>query len=176
MGNVLKSVNVSAILVSDLARKSKAAGLGRVVALLRKHEHDIGEFITADPRGKHVPAHLGHLAEHLKTEQAAIVKELDALRSNIEHIKDIVAMQQSYAKVAGVHSDHSWEDMLETLVELSTDALQRSNARLADADEPGRRAPLRNLLGQGQGLCRACCQGAGRRLKVRNPIRADRMP
>ena len=58
---------------------------------------------------------------------------------------------------------------LETLVELSTDALQRSNARLADADEPGRRAPLRNLLGQGQGLCRACCQGAGRRLQSAQP-------
>ena len=80
---------------------------------------------------------------------------------------------------------------LETPVELTTDALQRSkNAAAANpatchraisgksrpleaADEPRRRASLRNLLGQGQGPRRACCQGAARRLKVRNPIRAD---
>src|SRR5581483_8936983 len=36
------------------------------------------------------------------TDQDATLKELDSLRDNIEHIKKIVAMQQSYAKVSGV--------------------------------------------------------------------------
>ena len=125
VGNVLNSVNVSAILASDLAQKSKADGLGRVVALLREHAHDLGEFIASDPRGKHLPAHLGHLADHLKTEQAAIVKELDSLRSNIEHIKDIVAMQQSYAKVAGVHEIIAVVDLLEDSLRMNTGALAR---------------------------------------------------
>jgi signal transduction histidine kinase len=125
VGNVLNSVNVSAILASDLAQKSKADGLGRVVALLREHAHDLGEFISSDPRGKHLPVHLGHLAEHLKTEQAAIVKELDSLRSNIEHIKDIVAMQQSYAKVAGVHEIIAVVDLLEDSLRMNTGALAR---------------------------------------------------
>ena len=125
VGNVLNSVNVSAILASDLAQKSKADGLGRVVALLREHAHDLGEFIASDPRGKHLPAHLGHLADHLKTEQAAIVKELDSLRSNIEHIKDIVAMQQSYAKVAGVQEIVAVVDLLEDSLRMNTGALAR---------------------------------------------------
>jgi signal transduction histidine kinase len=125
VGNVLNSVNVSAILASDLAQKSKADGLGRVVALMRAHAHDLGEFIASDPRGKHLPVHLGHLAEHLKTEQAAIVKELDSLRSNIEHIKDIVAMQQSYAKVAGVHEIVAVVDLLEDSLRMNTGALAR---------------------------------------------------
>jgi C4-dicarboxylate-specific signal transduction histidine kinase len=125
VGNVLNSVNVSAILASDLAQKSKADGLGRVVALMREHAHDLGEFIASDPRGKHLPVHLGHLADHLKTEQAAIVKELDSLRSNIEHIKDIVAMQQSYAKVAGVHEIVAVVDLLEDSLRMNTGALAR---------------------------------------------------
>ena len=125
VGNVLNSVNVSAILASDLAQKSKADGLGRVVALMREHAHDLGEFIASDPRGKHLPVHLGHLADHLKTEQAAIVKELDSLRSNIEHIKDIVAMQQSYAKVAGVHEIIGVVDLLEDSLRMNTGALAR---------------------------------------------------
>ena len=52
-------------------------------------------------------------------------------------------------------------------------AISGKSGPLEAADEPRRRAPLRNLLSQGQGLRRACCQGAARRLKVRNPIRAD---
>jgi C4-dicarboxylate-specific signal transduction histidine kinase len=125
VGNVLNSVNVSATLASDLAQKSKAAGLGRVVALMREHAHDLGEFISSDPRGKHLPVHLGHLADHLKTEQAAIVRELDSLRSNIEHIKDIVAMQQSYAKVAGVHEIVAVVDLLEDSLRMNAGALAR---------------------------------------------------
>jgi C4-dicarboxylate-specific signal transduction histidine kinase len=125
VGNVLNSVNVSATLASDLAQKSKSAGLGRVVALMREHAHDLGEFISSDPRGKHLPVHLGHLADHLKTEQAAIVRELDSLRSNIEHIKDIVAMQQSYAKVAGVHEIVAVVDLLEDSLRMNTGALAR---------------------------------------------------
>ena len=142
VGNVLNSVNVSAILASDLAQKSKADGLGRVVALLREHAHDLGEFIASDPRGKHLPAHLGHLADHLKTEQAAIVKELDSLRSNIEHIKDIVAMQQSYAKVAGVHEIIAVVDLLEDSLRMNTGALARHGVELV-RDFEGR--PLVNM-------------------------------
>ena len=130
VGNVLNSVNVSAILASELAQKSKADGLGRVVELMREHAHDLGEFIASDPRGKHLPVHLGHLADHLKTEQAAIVKELDSLRSNIEHIKDIVAMQQSYAKVAGVHEIISVVDLLEDSLRMNTGALARHGVEL----------------------------------------------
>jgi C4-dicarboxylate-specific signal transduction histidine kinase len=125
VGNVLNSVNVSAILASDLAQKSKADGLGRVVALMREHAHDLGEFIASDPRGKHLPVHLGHLADHLKTEQTAIVKELDSLRKNIGHIKDIVAMQQSYAKVAGVQEIVAVVDLLEDSLRMNTGALAR---------------------------------------------------
>jgi C4-dicarboxylate-specific signal transduction histidine kinase len=125
VGNVLNSVNVSAILASDLAQKSKADGLGRVVALMREHAHDLGEFITSDPRGKHLPVHLGHLADHLKTEQTAIVKELDSLRKNIGHIRDIVAMQQSYARVAGVHEIVAVVDLLEDSLRMNTGALAR---------------------------------------------------
>jgi C4-dicarboxylate-specific signal transduction histidine kinase len=125
VGNVLNSVNVSAILASDLAQKSKAGGLGRVVALMREHAHDLGEFIASDPRGKHLPVHLEHLADHLKTEQSAIVKELDSLRKNIGHIKDIVAMQQSYAKVAGVHEIVAVVDLIEDSLRMNAGALAR---------------------------------------------------
>jgi len=125
VGNVLNSVNVSAILASDLARRSPATGLGRVVELMRAHAHDLGGFVNDNPRGRHLIPHLGNLAEQLVDEQTRIVAELDALRSNIEHIKDIVSMQQSYAKVAGVAEIVPVVDLVEDGLRMNAGALAR---------------------------------------------------
>ncbi len=102
VGNVLNSVNISTGLIVQSVKQSKASSLARVVTLLQEHAHDLGEFITQDSRGKHVPAHLAQLAEHLQAEQQANVRELELLRRNVEHIKQIVAMQQNYASFGGV--------------------------------------------------------------------------
>lgn len=130
VGNVLNSVNVSAILAADLAQKSKANNLSRVVELLREHAGDLGAFITTDPRGRHVLTHLGNLAEHLGTEQATLVRELGSVRTNIEHIKDIVAMQQSYAKVAGVKEIVSAVDLVEDGLRMNAGALSRHHVEV----------------------------------------------
>jgi signal transduction histidine kinase len=130
VGNVLNSVNVSAILASDLAQKSKASSLSRVVALMREHLSDLGDFVQNDPRGQHLLPHLGHLSEHLQSEQAAIVQELGSLRTNIEHIKDIVAMQQSYAKVAGVREIIGVVDLIEDSLRMNVGALSRHGVNL----------------------------------------------
>ena len=124
VGNVLNSVNVSANLMVERVRKSKTASLARAVRLLGEHKDDAGEFLTRDPKGRQIPAFLEAVSEQLTREQAALVQEMQGLQSNIEHIKHIVAMQQSYAKVSGV---------LEPLplVELVEDALRMSSASFA---------------------------------------------
>ena len=142
VGNVLNSVNVSATLASDLAQKSKVTGLDRVVALMRLHEQDLGEFITTDPRGKHLPTHLGNLAEHLKAERATILQELTSLRSNIQHIKDIVAMQQNYAKVAGVKEIVAAVDLVEDSLRMNAGMLTRHGVEVVREYES---EPLVNL-------------------------------
>ncbi len=101
VGNVLNSVNVSAALVIDQVRRSRIAGLTRVLDLMRGRRADLGSFLAEDPKGKRIPEFLEALAEELAREQATILGELDGLRQNIEHIKQIVAMQQSYARVSG---------------------------------------------------------------------------
>lgn len=125
VGNVLNSVNVSAILVSELAQRSKAAGLGRVVALMRANEPDLGAFVSSDPRGRHLIGHLENLAQHLHVEQGQIVREIESLRTNIAHIKDIVTMQQSYAKVAGVNEIVGAVELVEDSLRMNAGALAR---------------------------------------------------
>jgi PAS domain S-box-containing protein len=101
VGNVLNSVNVSASMVSERIKRSKCTGLGRVATLFKDHAADLGAFVSGE-QGKHLPAYLTQLANELIAERDAAVAELNALRSNVEHIKEIVAMQQGYARLGGI--------------------------------------------------------------------------
>ena len=125
VGNVLNSVNVSSTLVSNQVRKSKVANLSKVVALLNEHAADMGVFLTSDAKGKQLPGYLGQLAEHLVSEQTTVLKELHLLHENIEHIKDIVVMQQSYAKISGVIETVKITDLIEDALSLNLGALVR---------------------------------------------------
>ena len=100
VGNVLNSVNVSASLAAERIKKSKCAGLVRVAELLSA-QSDLATFMSG-PQGQHLPAFLQELASELLAERDASVAELGALRANVEHIKEIVAMQQGYAKRGGI--------------------------------------------------------------------------
>jgi hypothetical protein len=101
VGNMLKSVNVSASLVFDQMKQSKIANIVRVGALIRDHSNDLGNFIKNDPRGQKLPTYIAQLAEHLDNEQTNLSNELESLRKNLN---EILSVQQSYAKVAGVTS------------------------------------------------------------------------
>ena len=100
VGNVLNSVNVSAGIVLDKLRRSKAAKVGQTAELLIGRNGSLAEFLTDDPNGQKLPTFLVKLGQHLVVENAQLLSEVDQLSRNIEHIKEVVAMQQSYAKVA----------------------------------------------------------------------------
>ena len=69
---------------------------------MQEHNADLGRYLTEDERGRQVPAYLQQLAGHLEQRTAELRSELGNLALNIEHIKEIVATQQNYARVSGV--------------------------------------------------------------------------
>jgi signal transduction histidine kinase len=123
VGNVLNSVNISTGLLVEGVKQSRASSLARVVVLLQEHAHDLGEFITHDSRGKHLPAHLARLSEQLQAEQETNVRELDSLQRSVEHIKKIVAMQQNYATFGGVKEMVNVVNLVEDSLRLNAGAL-----------------------------------------------------
>jgi signal transduction histidine kinase len=127
---VLNSVNVSSSLISDRIKTSKISNVGRVAALLQEHADNLGEFMSSDPKGTRIPAFLDDLAKHLSREQAITLKELEGLNKNIEHIKDIVSMQQSYAKVAGVTQTLNVLELVEDALRMNESALLRHDVKL----------------------------------------------
>jgi PAS domain S-box-containing protein len=125
VGNVLNSVNVSTTLVLDLLKRSRLGNLGRLAAMIQEQQADLGKFFTSDPRGKQLPDYLSKLAAHLATEQTEMVNEIELTRKNVEHIKDIVTMQQNYAKVSGVVEKVRATDLVEDALRMNAAALNR---------------------------------------------------
>lgn len=103
VGNVLNSVNISANILRDSVVGSPRLKLLRqTIELMRAQGDDLPRFLNEDPRGKLVPRLLIEVVDQIFLARAEAVKELDQLAQNVDHIKQIVAMQQSYAKAGGV--------------------------------------------------------------------------
>jgi PAS domain S-box-containing protein len=129
VGNVLNSVNVSANLVSERIRKSKCAGLARVSALLNEHAADLTTFLTGSQGGQ-LPVYLQELSADLIAERDATSAELAVLRGNVEHIKEIVAMQQSYARRGGVTEMVDIRTLVEDSLRMNEGAFSRHGVTL----------------------------------------------
>lgn len=125
VGNVLNSVNVAATLVSDMVRRSKAVNLARLAAMLKEHGQNLSVFLTQDEKGKQIPAYLDQLGKHLAEEQQTLLRELDEMRKSVDHIRDIVATQQGYAKVGGTVEPVIVADLVEMALRMQLTALTR---------------------------------------------------
>lgn len=130
VGNILNSVNISTSLVVERVKQSKAPGVCRVAALLLEKGQQAGEFLVSDERGKRIPEYLATLGEQLMTDQQMALQELAALRENVEHIKETVAMQQSYAKLCGVTETIAVVDLVEDSLRLNAGAFVRHGVTL----------------------------------------------
>ncbi len=130
VGNVLNSVNVSATLVGDTVRNSKAVNLRKLGTLLAEHRDNLADFIANDPRGRVVQPYLATLADDLDRERTSVLGELEHLRKNIDHIKDIVSMQQAYAKTSGLVEAVSVPDLIEDAIRMNAGSLARHEVSL----------------------------------------------
>jgi PAS domain S-box-containing protein len=125
VGNVLNSLNVSATIIASGLKHSKAESLGKISGMLREHPTDLGEFLTTDPRGRLVPDFIQSLAEHAVEERARLLQEIQSVQNNIDHIKDIVTMQQAYATMVGVVEAHDPAALMEDSLRMNSAALVR---------------------------------------------------
>ncbi len=136
VGNVLNSVNVSCSLTIDRVKGSKISNLTKAAALLMENRERLGEFFSKDPRAQQIPTYLSALSEHFTAEQSALLQELEQLLKHIEHIKQIVAMQQSYAKVAGVIETINPTQLVDDAIQINGAALTRHEVQLRCEFDP----------------------------------------
>ncbi|WP_439854582.1 DAHL domain-containing protein [Pseudomonas yamanorum] len=125
VGNVLNSVNISAELVTRKLRTSKALGLGKAMQLINEHRRDLGTFLTENEKGKLLPDYLNQLVEAIATEQQGLTEELAQLSKSVDHIKDIVSTQQSYAGASTLLEPVHISALMEDALRMNSGALSR---------------------------------------------------
>ena len=130
VGNVLNSVNVSADLLKQRIGNSRLDNLAKLTALVREHRNDLPRFLTEHEKGRQLLPYLEILADHSSVERRECLGELEALSRNIEHIKNIVATQQSYARVLGVAETIDLAGLLEDALSMHTAAYQRHSVEV----------------------------------------------
>ena len=133
VGNVLNSVNVSATLVGDRLRKNSTASFLRVSSLLRAQAADLPGFFARDPRAGQLTSYLEQFGQHLKAEQQTMLAELDNLRANVEHIRDIVTMQQGIARLSGVAESVDPATLIADAQRMNQDSIDRHGVAIEHA-------------------------------------------
>ncbi|MBA1380835.1 DAHL domain-containing protein [Pseudomonas brassicacearum] len=125
VGNVLNSVNISAELVTRKLKNSKTQGLGKAVRMMNEHATDLGQFITEDEKGKLLPRYFNELVDSVANEQVQLIEELAQLTKSIDHIKEIVTTQQTYAGAARLVEPLKVSDLFEDALRMNSGALSR---------------------------------------------------
>ncbi|MFD2255881.1 ATP-binding protein [Luteolibacter algae] len=125
VGNVLNSVNISCTVASDKISGFRIDNIDKTAALLRGHEQDLATFFQTDPRGQKLPEFLERVASRLHEERDQVLTELTLLGKNVDHIKEIVSMQQSYAMVSGMTELLSISELIEDSLRMNDSSLSR---------------------------------------------------
>ena len=136
VGNVLNSVSVATTVVGERLRRSKVGNLRRATTMMREQNGHLLEFLSNDPKGKLLPAYLDTVAEQIADEQDKLIAKVDSVAQHLEHIKEIVAMQQSYAKVSGAYENLSPAELVEDALRINITAFDRHGIELTREFEP----------------------------------------
>lgn len=130
LGNAMNSINTSVSVAAEKIHRSKISSVARVAALLRTHAADLGNFLEKDAKGQMIPDYLAQLAEHLAFEQAVLIREMDTLRKSVDHVNQIIAMQQSYARASSLTETVAVTELIEDAMRMIANSLSRHNVQV----------------------------------------------
>jgi PAS domain S-box-containing protein len=130
VGNVLNSVSVTAESVQKRVRNSKISYLSDVVSLFKEHASELGTFMTNEERGKKIPFFLANLSKELIDEQERCLEALEELTKHVQHVGDIIQLQQSHSKTKGLTEPTSIEELVEDTLKINAEMITRNKVEV----------------------------------------------
>jgi two-component system, NtrC family, sensor kinase len=135
VGNVLNSINVAANILTDRLRASRMQQLQELSRTLSEHQDSASDFLANDPRGQRILPYFAKLSSHLLVERDSMAKELEALVAHVSHVKEIVAMQQTYARTSGLLEKVPAKAVLQDALSITQAGMDRHGILLRQAIE-----------------------------------------
>jgi PAS domain S-box-containing protein len=118
VSNVLNSIGVISRTVKNSILTSKVNNLDRVCTLLSENEASLGTFLTESEQGRKLPEYLEKLSIHLAEQNEATMVLMDDLIKHVQHVKEIISVQQSSAKSSGMTDLCSIQDIINSVVQI----------------------------------------------------------
>ncbi|MFC5500329.1 PAS domain-containing protein [Caenimonas terrae] len=183
VGNILNSVTVSADLLRNTLHQSRAQGLARAVDLINDNAAQLDRFLALDERGRLLPEYLGAVSQALVRERQGMLQELDNLTRSIDHIREVVSMQQTHAGRPPMLETAAIGDLVEDALRINSEALSQDEVVVVREFEPVPDACLDrgrvlqvlvNLIGNARDALLALPQSS-RRLTVRIALPGGRL-
>jgi signal transduction histidine kinase len=130
VGNVLNSVNVSTFLLIDKLKSNRVSTLRQACDLLVQNRDRLGDFMQHDPRGAKLVDFLDRLAQTMAAENKDSLEELSSLQTHVEHIKQIVSMQQSFAAPCSLLEPVDLGSLVDQAVKINDASLLRHEVKI----------------------------------------------
>lgn len=130
VGNAVNSANCSIEVLEERLLNSKCAGLDRATKLLRDQAPRAGEFFAQDPRGPKLIEYLGNLAETLQRERTDNQAEVLRLRETIRHIRDAIAVQQTFAGRSNFRQEVDLQELLNDILLMNQEFLRSAEVQV----------------------------------------------
>ena len=134
VGNVLNSVNVSMGVIHEKLDASRVGRLGQACDLMAENRERLGDYLTRDPKGSKLPEYLRTLATGLQKERDDLKAEATAVLTRVEHIKQIVASQQSFARQGGALENLSPVGLFDEALQIQEGAFHRHHVQVVRED------------------------------------------
>ncbi|RMD73609.1 MAG: GHKL domain-containing protein, partial [Lentisphaerae bacterium] len=129
VGNLLNSVNVSCEMIDQKLTKSTIGTLLQVTDLIKQQDDPV-RFFSEDPRGKRIPHLLIEMGQRIQQEQAQLKSETGNLRNKIALIREVIQMQQSYAKAGLFEEEANVEQLVDDAIAIHSRALKQAQIKL----------------------------------------------
>lgn len=130
IGNILNSTNVSIVMLQELLADNQINKLESISKMMQQGLMENPGYLLTDSKGKLIPAYLSGLSESLIAKQKKMTNEIEELNKHIEHIKDIVLMQNTISGISGIKENISIQEICVQAIQMSYSLNEKSNIKI----------------------------------------------
>ncbi|WP_375773614.1 AAA family ATPase [Archangium gephyra] len=142
VGNTLTSIVVDTEQMQRAVEASRVDRVDKVFKLLAEHRPHLADFVNHDERGQQLFTYMPSLAAELMQEREALRQGLGTLGRNVERVRTIIQLQQTYATSSLLVEECELSEVLEEALRLQGGALRQAGVRVEKELEPLPRVKL----------------------------------
>jgi signal transduction histidine kinase len=136
VGNALNSVGVTTSMLQRRTAGSRIDSLSQLAKIIQDQGEHLAQYLTEDPRGRKVPDFLLSLSEHLLNENQQNAADIKALERHLQHVRDIIHLQQDYSRTRGLTDSMSIKDVIEDALWLNSEQNKKHGILIEKDCEP----------------------------------------